>query len=117
LNCYYEKFADGTVKNIDEEIPFEIPESWEWVRLEELGIFKGGKTPAMHNPKFWHGDVNWVTSKDMKSLYISESLLKITEDALQNMELFPIGTLLFVARSGILKRTFGKRYEFRENLF
>ena len=30
---YYEKFADGTVKCIDVEIPFEIPESWEWCRL------------------------------------------------------------------------------------
>jgi type I restriction enzyme S subunit len=30
---YYEKLADGTVKCIDEEIPFEIPESWEWCRL------------------------------------------------------------------------------------
>ena len=29
---YYEQFADGTVKCIDEEIPFEIPESWEWCR-------------------------------------------------------------------------------------
>ncbi len=29
---YYEKFADGTVKCIDEEIPFDIPESWEWCR-------------------------------------------------------------------------------------
>ena len=33
---YYEKFADGTVKCIDDEIPFEIPESWEWCRLGSL---------------------------------------------------------------------------------
>jgi type I restriction enzyme S subunit len=33
---YYEKLADGTVKCIDEEIPFEIPESWEWCRLGSI---------------------------------------------------------------------------------
>ena len=32
-NSYYEKFADGRVKCIDEEIPFEIPRNWEWARL------------------------------------------------------------------------------------
>ena len=30
---HYEKFADGTVKCIEEEIPFELPERWEWCRL------------------------------------------------------------------------------------
>ena len=34
-NSYYEKFADGTVKCIDDEIPFEIPNGWEWCRLGE----------------------------------------------------------------------------------
>lgn len=34
-NSYYEKFADGTVKCIDDEIPFEIPQGWEWCRLGE----------------------------------------------------------------------------------
>ena len=32
-NSYYEKFADGTVKCIDDEIPFEIPQSWCWTRI------------------------------------------------------------------------------------
>ena len=29
----YEKFKDGTVKDISDDIPFEIPTSWRWVRL------------------------------------------------------------------------------------
>ncbi|MDE5447931.1 hypothetical protein KRE38_02750, partial [Elizabethkingia meningoseptica] len=37
---YYEKFADGTVKCIDKEIPFEIPESWEWCRLGSVAFYK-----------------------------------------------------------------------------
>ena len=33
---HYEKFADGTVKCIEEEIPFELPQGWEWCRLRKL---------------------------------------------------------------------------------
>lgn len=32
-NLHYEKFADGSVKCIEDEIPFELPEGWEWTRL------------------------------------------------------------------------------------
>ena len=35
-NSYYEKFADGKVVCIDEEIPFDIPATWEWSRLSSL---------------------------------------------------------------------------------
>ena len=35
-NSYYEKFADGKVVCIDEEIPFEIPNGWEWSRIREI---------------------------------------------------------------------------------
>ena len=41
-NSHYEKFADGTIKCIDDEIPFEIPQSWCWVRFGSLVI---------HNPQ------------------------------------------------------------------
>ena len=35
-NLHYEKFADGTVKCIEDEIPFELPEGWAWCRLREI---------------------------------------------------------------------------------
>ena len=39
FSSYYEKFADGKVVCIDEEIPFEIPNTWEWCRLGNLVDF------------------------------------------------------------------------------
>ena len=33
---HYEKFQDGTVKCIEDEIPFEVPEGWSWCRLRDL---------------------------------------------------------------------------------
>ena len=38
-NSYYEKFADGKVVCIDEEIPFDIPNGWEWCRLGEISTY------------------------------------------------------------------------------
>ena len=35
-NLHYEKFQDGTVKCIEDEIPFEVPEGWAWCRLNKL---------------------------------------------------------------------------------
>ena len=35
-NLHYEKFADGTVKCMEDEIPFEVPEGWSWCRLRDL---------------------------------------------------------------------------------
>ena len=44
LSSYYEKFlATGEVKCIDEEIPFEIPSSWEWCRMQNVLEFINGR--------------------------------------------------------------------------
>jgi len=53
-NSYYEKFlATGEVKCIDEEIPFEIPEGWEWCRLGNLIQLLSGQDfiPEKYNSK------------------------------------------------------------------
>lgn len=42
-NLHYEKFQDGTVKCIEEEIPFEVPEGWVWCRVRNIASVKGGK--------------------------------------------------------------------------
>ncbi|WP_181021055.1 restriction endonuclease subunit S [Campylobacter hyointestinalis] len=41
-NSYYEKFSNGTQICIDEEIPFDIPKSWQWTRLSTLAQYRKG---------------------------------------------------------------------------
>ena len=42
-NLHYEKFQDGTVKCIENEIPFEVPEGWAWCRLKHVCTMAAGK--------------------------------------------------------------------------
>ena len=104
-NLHYEKFANGTVKCIEDEIPFDLPEGWSWERLSNLASFSGGKTPSTSKREYWEGNILWVTSKDMKCKYIDSSLLMISEKGLEQMQLYPENTLLLVTRSGILRHT------------
>ena len=43
-NCYYEKIGKE-IKNITDELPFEIPESWTWVRHNSIFEIFGGSQP------------------------------------------------------------------------
>ena len=49
-NCYYEKVGSKT-KNITEEIPFDIPDSWEWARVDTLFQHNTGKALNSANTK------------------------------------------------------------------
>ena len=82
-----------------------ISKSTQCRKLRELVRVSGGKTPSMSNSLYWNGDIVWISSKDMKSSRISGSELKITNLALNEMTLYHPGTLLLVARSGILKHS------------
>ena len=43
-NLHYEKFADGSVKCIEDEIPFDLPKGWQWCRLSMVGTTNIGLT-------------------------------------------------------------------------
>ena len=104
-NLHYEKFADGSVKCIEDEIPFELPEGWAWERLSNLASFSGGKTPSTSHSEYWDGDILWITSKDMKSKYITSSQLCLSDLGAEQMRIYQPSTLLLVTRSGILRHT------------
>ena len=89
-----------------ENVPFEIPDSWEWIRLSDIASFGGGKTPSMNVKSYWDNGSNlWVTSKDMKRYRIDDSIMKISDEALSIMTQYEPGTILIVTRSGILRHS------------
>ena len=49
----------------EDEVPFEIPESWKWGRFGELVFFNIGKTPPRAEAQWWGTDVPWVSIADM----------------------------------------------------
>ena len=65
-NLHYEKFQDGTVKCIEDEIPFELPEGWEWTRLASICIKVTDGTH--HSPENYPtGEYKYITAKNVKS--------------------------------------------------
>ncbi len=67
----------------------------------------GGGTPSKSRADFYQGNIPWITSKDMKSLIISDSKDHINQDAIENSSAKKIkpNSVLMVIRSGILKHT------------
>ena len=63
---HYEKFQDGTVKCIEDEIPFELPEGWCWTRLASICIKVTDGTH--HSPENYPtGEYKYITAKNVKS--------------------------------------------------
>ena len=106
----YEKRVDARGREsepvcIEDEIPFEIPEGWEWARLSSIASFGGGKTPPTNDrSNFTKGGVLWVTSKDMKQDHISGTIITLSDKGASGLTIYPRCSLIMVTRSGILRR-------------
>ena len=63
---HYEKFPDGTVKCIEDEIPFELPEGWSWCRLFSLSIKIGaGSTPTGGAVVYTTSGIKFIRSQNV----------------------------------------------------
>ena len=80
-NSYYEK-VDGIERCIDDELPFEIPESWEWARLSTIAKILGGKRiPAGRKLTTENTGHVYIRVSDMKDgTVIQKGLLYVPED-------------------------------------
>lgn len=84
-------------------------DSWRWIPLKKSGSWYSGGTPSMSRSEYWeNGTLLWVTAKDMKSDLIEDTLMHTNMFGVENSSANYIAqpAVLFVMRSGILRRTF-----------
>ncbi len=110
----YEKRVDAKGREsepacIEDELPFEIPEGWEWARLETLGTIIGGGTPKTGVSEFWSDEASgipWITPADMgaqPNVFISAGKRFISNVGLEksSAQLLPTGSVLMSSRAPI----------------
>jgi len=49
----------------EDEIPFDIPENWKWVRLEQVGLLQTGNTPSKTHLEYFGGPIPFITPGDI----------------------------------------------------
>ena len=70
------------MKDIEDEIPFAVPEGWAWCRLGEIGVWRAGSTPNRKNIAFYkNGTIPWLLTGDLNDGVITDIPNKITEEA------------------------------------
>ena len=98
-NSYYEKFTlSGEVKCIDEEIPFEIPNGWEWCRIRHITDVARGGSPRPIKSYITESveGVNWIKIGDTEkgSKYIHSTKEKIRREGVTKSRIVHKGDFL-----------------------
>ena len=90
------EIIDGKKRCIADEVPFEIPEGWEWCRLGFIGEWGSGATPSRTNKEYYQGNIPWLKTGDLNDGIITNIPEKITELALKktSVRLNPVGSVL-----------------------
>ena len=105
-NSYYEK-VDGIERCIDDELPFEIPDSWEWCRLSTLAKVLGGKRiPAGRKLTSQNTGYIYIRVSDMKDGTVDKSgLLYVPEDIFPSISKYIINKEdVFITVAGTIGR-------------
>ena len=95
-NLPYEQIGKNEPVCIADEVPFEIPDNWEWVRLGSIGDWGSGATPSRSVPEYYDGDIPWLKTGDLNDGYIDYIPESISNLALEktSVRLNPTGSVL-----------------------
>lgn len=95
---HYEQFADGTVRDIEDEIPFDVPEGWAWCRLGEIANIARGGSPRPIQDYITNAEngINWIKIGDTaeNSKYISSAKEKIKPEGIKHSRFVHSGDFL-----------------------
>ena len=77
-------------------MPFEVPESWCWTTLGEIGNWQAGATPSRMRKDYYGGNIPWLKTGDLTDGYICKIPETITDKALEetSVKLNPTGSVL-----------------------
>ena len=95
----------------EDEIPFDIPDNWCWVRLKDIVLHNiGGGTPSKSKPAYWNGGIPWASVKDLNCKFLISTQDNISEDGLNNSSsnLIPAENLIICTRMGLGKIVYNK---------
>ena len=85
-NRYYEKIGKKCL-DITEQIPFEIPNSWTWARMGQIGDWGAGSTPQRGNQDYYGGNILWLKTGELNNGIVYDTEEKITQRAFQDCSL------------------------------
>ncbi|GAA6254648.1 restriction endonuclease subunit S [Bacteroides sp. f07] len=77
-------------------VPFEIPNSWVWATLGDIGTWQAGGTPSRSNKTYYGGSIPWLKTGDLNDGLITDIPESITEEAVANSsaKINPAGSVL-----------------------
>jgi type I restriction enzyme S subunit len=77
----------------------DTPDGWTRSKLEKIATFKAGGTPSKDRADYWHGEIPWVTARDLKSHGLETTHLCITSTgAKAGSSIAPAGTIFILVR-------------------
>lgn len=106
---FYEKFANGEEKCINDELPFEIPSFWEWVRLGNVANIKMGQSPKGENV-FKKSEIKNGVEFHQGKIYFGDKIIKESEQlTIQPTKIAEKGSILLCVRAPVGKINFTDR--------
>ena len=102
-SLHYEKFADGSVKCIEDEIPFDLPDGWAWSRFGCVVTLMSGTTYPAEN-ELLSGDRLYVKVGDMNLPGNEREIVTSSRylDEYNPSHLVPINSVIFPKRGGAI---------------
>lgn len=94
-----------------------VPNGWRPLQIGDIAKFSSGGTPSKQRSEYWSGTEPWISGKDLKSHYLTNSIDTLTESGYKVAKKAPKGASLILVRGMTLLKDFPVGYATRDVAF